>query len=227
MKNLNLARLPIPPRGLLMRRVCPTAFAWLTPHNRASTFEGKVSQRFRPAQAPNSRGLFEQINFLYPGQLPSKVKHKLRFCEQRFAMQRLKSLCQIIIYPSLGAVGPGMAQSTAIVTRQQPGLAELGDAVAAKADLWGEAALTQANGPSYEFFKAWLAFRKQDRHRTRLISEAINSPEKVHQFTLSLSCNQPALGWWLQRCQQLKFWDYWQPRLRRVRSTQWRAAARC
>lgn len=71
-------------------------------------------------------------------------------------MQRLKRFCQIATLISLGSVVPGLAQSTAIVSRQQPGLASLEDAVAAKEDLWGEAALRQANGPSYEFFKSLL-----------------------------------------------------------------------
>ncbi len=71
-------------------------------------------------------------------------------------MQQLKRVCQFILFLSICGVEFGSAQSTPITTRQQPGLASLEEAVAAKEDVWGEAALKQANGPSYEFFKALL-----------------------------------------------------------------------
>lgn len=71
-------------------------------------------------------------------------------------MKQLIRICHFILFIILCGIGRGMAQSSATVVRQQDGLPSLEEAVAAKEDVWAEAALKQINGPSYEFFKALL-----------------------------------------------------------------------
>ncbi len=66
-------------------------------------------------------------------------------------MRELKRFCLLAVLVSFCGVHAGMAQSQSPV--KTPSLEE---AVASKEDLWGEAALRQPDGPSYEFFRALI-----------------------------------------------------------------------
>ena len=58
----------------------------------------------------------------------------------------------LVIFPSILGFGLRVACSAA----QPSGLPALDEAIASKRDLWGEAAMRQPNGASYEFFENLL-----------------------------------------------------------------------
>ena len=70
----------------------------------------------------------------------------------------------------------------AAVEGQAAGLPNLSEATAAKKDVWGEAALAQPNGPSYEFFENLLPpprYVNADFHFYPIVLSAPNAKVKA------------------------------------------------
>src|SRR4051812_25545944 len=66
---------------------------------------------------------------------------------------------------------------------QSPSIPTLAEAQAAKRDVWGEAAMQQPNGPSYEFFEKLLPpprYVDAEFHYYPLLLSAPNAPVKAH-----------------------------------------------
>src|SRR5438067_10013114 len=86
-------------------------------------------------------------------------------------MNRLNTLVTVVVLAAAGrtpAAPPGL-----------PGPEEV---IAAKADLWGEAALRQPGGPTYEFFKDLLPplrYVDADFHHYPIVLSAPGSPAKT------------------------------------------------
>src|SRR2546422_5045324 len=77
-------------------------------------------------------------------------------------MNRPASLCSLSLLMLLSGphILPAQSSSSAIkgqaIPNAQRGLPSFADVVSSKKDLWGEAAMAQPNGPSYEFFEKLL-----------------------------------------------------------------------